>query len=146
MPGNGPLCKQIQLLPVHNVCFTASLMLRTQLQHHLLMRLPLSIAQATSPQPPPQPQSLPPTPPSPPLPGQQRAELIGSLDYSARQRKFQSEQELLHGQEDVTAALRRTRQLMLQNVEQQHGNLSVLGGCGGGRLRGAWDEGRRVGW
>jgi hypothetical protein len=71
----------------------------------------------------------PPLPAARPHPGQQRAELIGSLDYSARQRKFQSEQELLQGHEDVTAALRRTRQLMMQNVEQQHGNLSVLGAC-----------------
>jgi hypothetical protein len=83
-----------------------------------------------------------PFPPCRPAPaaGQQRAELIGSLDYSARQRRFQSEQELLQGHEDVTAALRRTRQMMRQNVEQQAGNLSVLGArvlrAGGGGMAG----------
>lgn len=72
-------------------------------------------------------------------PNQQRAELIGSLDYAARQRRIQSEQEMLRGQEDVTAALRRTRQAMAQSVEQQRGNLSVVG-AGNAKLGGARDE------
>lgn len=59
----------------------------------------------------------------------QRQELIGSLDFSLRQQKIQTEQDLLYGTEDVTASLRRTRQLMMQNIEQTHGNLSVLGKC-----------------
>lgn len=34
---------------------------------------------------------------------------------------------MLEGKQDVTASLRRTRQLMMQNLEQTHGNISVLG-------------------
>jgi hypothetical protein len=62
----------------------------------------------------------------------QRRELIGAVDYSQRQQKFAREQDVLAGQQDVTASLRRTRQLMMQNLEQTHGNVSVLGAwlCG----------------
>jgi hypothetical protein len=44
-----------------------------------------------------------------------------------RQHRAASEQEALFGSESVTASLRRTRQMMLQNLEQAGGNLSVLG-------------------
>jgi hypothetical protein len=37
---------------------------------------------------------------------------------------------MVAGAADVTAALRRTRQLLAQNVEQQAGNLSVVGAFG----------------
>lgn len=61
----------------------------------------------------------------------QRRELIGAVDFSQRQQKFAKEQDVLEGSQDVTASLRRTRQLMMQNLEQTHGNISVLGGCAG---------------
>jgi hypothetical protein len=57
----------------------------------------------------------------------QRQELIGSPDFSQRQRKIASEQDALLGAQDVTASLRRTKQLMAQNLEQTHGNISVIG-------------------
>lgn len=57
----------------------------------------------------------------------QRRELIGAVDFSQRQQKFAREQDVLEGSQDVTASLRRTRQLMMQNLEQTHGNISVLG-------------------
>lgn len=60
----------------------------------------------------------------------QRRELIGAVDFSQRQQKFAKEQDVLEGSQDVTASLRRTRQLMMQNLEQTHGNISVLGGLG----------------
>lgn len=58
----------------------------------------------------------------------QRRELIGSVDFSQRQQKFAREQDVLTASEDITATLRRTKQLMDQNLEQTHGNISVLGG------------------
>jgi hypothetical protein len=64
----------------------------------------------------------------------QRQELIGSPDFSQRQRKIASEQDALLGAQDVTASLRRTKQLMAQNLEQTHGNISVIGGWGGFRF------------
>lgn len=57
----------------------------------------------------------------------QRRELIGAVDFSQRQQKYAREQDVLEGSQDVTASLRRTRQLMMQNLEQTHGNVSVLG-------------------
>lgn len=57
----------------------------------------------------------------------QRRELIGAVDFSQRQQKYAREQDVLEGSQDVTASLRRTRQLMMQNLEQTHGNISVLG-------------------
>jgi hypothetical protein len=57
----------------------------------------------------------------------QRQELIGSVDFSQKQHKFQTEQDMLYGAEDVTTILRRTRQMMMQNLEQTQGNISVLG-------------------
>jgi hypothetical protein len=52
---------------------------------------------------------------------------MGAVDFSQRQQKFAREQDVLVGSQDVTASLRRTRQLMMQNLEQTHGNISVLG-------------------
>eukprot|EP00878_Enallax_costatus_P018748 GHUV01019754.1.p2 GENE.GHUV01019754.1~~GHUV01019754.1.p2 ORF type:complete len:189 (+),score=47.25 GHUV01019754.1:233-799(+) len=63
---------------------------------------------------------------------QQRQELIGSVDFSQRQQQIASEQEAEHRAQDVTASLRRTRQLMAQNLEQTHGNISVIGVLGFG--------------
>jgi hypothetical protein len=57
----------------------------------------------------------------------QRRELIGSVDFSQKQQKYAREQDVLEGSQDVTASLRRTRQLMMQNLEQTQGNISVLG-------------------
>jgi hypothetical protein len=59
----------------------------------------------------------------------QRRELIGSVDFSQKQQKYAREQDVLEGSQDVTASLRRTRQLMMQNLEQTHGNVSVLSEC-----------------
>lgn len=59
----------------------------------------------------------------------QRRELIGAVDFSQQQQRFAREQDVLEGKQDVTASLRRTRQLMMQNLEQTHGNISVLGAC-----------------
>lgn len=59
----------------------------------------------------------------------QRRELIGSVDFSQKQQKYAREQDVLDGSQDVTASLRRTRQLMMQNLEQTHGNVSVLSEC-----------------
>lgn len=62
----------------------------------------------------------------------QRRELIGAVDFSQQQQRFAREQDVLEGKQDVTASLRRTRQLMMQNLEQTHGNISVLGACAAG--------------
>ncbi|WIA13039.1 hypothetical protein OEZ85_006647 [Tetradesmus obliquus] len=70
---------------------------------------------------------------------QQRQELIGSPDFSQRQRRIASEQDALTGAQDVTASLRRTKQLMAQNLEQTHGNISVIA-AGNRRLGEADDE------
>ncbi|KAF6260683.1 hypothetical protein COO60DRAFT_854544 [Scenedesmus sp. NREL 46B-D3] len=70
---------------------------------------------------------------------QQRKELIGSPDFSQRQRRMASEQDALLGSQDVTASLRRTKQLMAQNLEQTHGNISVIA-AGNKRLGEAGDE------
>jgi hypothetical protein len=59
-------------------------------------------------------------------PAQQRQELIGAPDFSRRQQRIATEAEALAGAQDVTASLRRTKQLMMQNLEQTHGNISVL--------------------
>jgi hypothetical protein len=59
----------------------------------------------------------------------QRKELIGAVDFAQRQQRFASEQEVLTAGQDVTASLRRTQQLMRQNLEQTHGNISVIGAC-----------------
>jgi hypothetical protein len=56
----------------------------------------------------------------------QRRDLLGSADYGLRQQRIQNEQDALFASEDVTATLRRTRQMMAQNIEQAAGNLSVL--------------------
>lgn len=61
----------------------------------------------------------------------QRRELIGAVDFAQRQQKFAREQDVVDKSQDVTASLRRTRQLMLQNLEQTHGNISVLSECAG---------------
>jgi hypothetical protein len=57
----------------------------------------------------------------------QRQELICAPDFIQRQQRIASEQDALLGAQDVTASLRRTKQLMMQNIEQTHGNISVLG-------------------
>ena len=51
-------------------------------------------------------------------PAQQRQELIGAPDFSRRQQRIATEAEALAGAQDVTASLRRTKQLMMQNLEQ----------------------------
>eukprot|EP00775_Hariotina_reticulata_P011283 gene11283-11433_t len=56
-----------------------------------------------------------------------------------RQQRIASEQDALVGAQDVTASLRRTKQLMMQNIEQTHGNISVLA-AGNRRLGQAGDE------
>lgn len=58
---------------------------------------------------------------------QQRQELIGAVDFSQRQLRLATEQEAVVSSQDVTASLRRTKQLMTQNVEQTIGNIDVLG-------------------
>lgn len=60
-----------------------------------------------------------------PLPPQ-RQDLLGAADFGLRQQRIQNEQDALFASEDVTATLRRTRQMMAQNLEQASGNLAVL--------------------
>jgi hypothetical protein len=58
----------------------------------------------------------------------QRQRLLGDAAGQAQQRQILSEQQLAREAEDVTESLRRSRQLMAQNVEQTAGTLDILGG------------------
>lgn len=52
---------------------------------------------------------------------EQRASLLGGADVSRLRAAFQGEQDMIAASEDVTASLRRTRQMMAQNIEQSEG-------------------------
>jgi hypothetical protein len=72
----------------------------------------------------------------------QRQELLSSEDFALKQHQWLAEQDAVAGAEGVTASMRRTRQLLAQNVEHTAANLSVIGGAAlaAGR-RGRWGGG-----
>ncbi len=64
----------------------------------------------------------------PPLQAWQRQRLLGDAAGQQQAKQILSEQQLAAEAEDVTESLRRTRQLMTENLEQTAGTLDLLGG------------------
>src|SRR3569833_2137789 len=57
----------------------------------------------------------------------QRRQLLSGADLQERQRKYLSERDLKDAADDITESLRRSRQMMAQQLQQATSTLDVLG-------------------